>query len=183
MRSLQGHFLIASPHQLDPNFFQTAVLLVQHTPRSAFGLIVNGPNGKTGGTFWERVARQCGVEPMQLRFGGPVAGPPMALHTNKALGEIEVLPGLFFSSKKRHTSALIRKEDGPCKFLLGYAGWGPGQIEYELEQGVWRSVRATAELALSNREDLWEELSRQAFAHLLRSMLHISHVPASPLLN
>ena len=43
MKSLQGHFLVAAPHQLDPNFVRAVILVVGHTQRAAFGVIVNDP--------------------------------------------------------------------------------------------------------------------------------------------
>ena len=46
MKSLQGHFLVAAPHQLDPNFVEAVILVVEHADRGAFGVIVNCPRDR-----------------------------------------------------------------------------------------------------------------------------------------
>ena len=78
-------------------------------------------------------------------FGGPVAGPLMALHTRAALGERQLLAGVFFSGKRKNVLDADVPGAQPCKIFAGYAGWGPGQLDYEVEQGVWRVVPATPE--------------------------------------
>jgi putative transcriptional regulator len=107
----------------------------------------------------------------------------MAVHTNASLGERQFLPGVFFSGKEKNVLALMWQAEQPCKILMGYAGWGPGQLNYEVEQGVWRVVPATPEQIFSENSDLWERLSRQASRMQLRLMFNIKHIPANPLLN
>ena len=142
MNSLQGQFLVAAPRQLDPNFAKAVILVVEHTNRGAFGVIVNGP-GEESSRFQHRNSRWCFRERLRISFGGPVTGPLMALHTRASLGERQLLPGVFFSAKKKNVRRLIWQAARPCKIFAGYAGWGPGQLDYEVEQGVWRVVPAT----------------------------------------
>jgi putative transcriptional regulator len=182
MKSLQGHFLVATAHQLDPNFAQAVILVAGHTERAAFGVIVNDPSGKRG-----RLPRP---EPVcfpgtkaRLFCGGPVTGPLMALHMKASLGERQLLPGVFFSRKERNVLRLMWRGERQCRIFTSYAGWGSGQLDYDVEQGLWRVVPATPEQIFSDAGDLWGQLSRQASGLQLRTMLNIKHIPADPLLN
>ena len=181
MNSFQGHFLVAVPHQLDPNFVKATILVVEHTDRGAFGVIVN-----SAGEECRRLQqRNCRWLPGKLRlfFGGPVTGPLMAVHTKAFLGERQLLPGVFFSGQEKNVLALMRQAEQPRKIFFGYAGWGAGQLDYEVEQGIWRVVPATPAQIFSEDSDLWERLSSQASRLQLRMMFNIKHIPADPLLN
>ena len=182
MNSLQGHFLVATPHQLDPNFIKAAILVVGHTERGAFGVIVNGAS-KECGRFQQRNGRWYSAKKLKLFFGGPVTGPLMAVHTKASLGERHFLSGVFFSAKAKNVLALMWRSEQPCKIFTGYAGWGPGQLDHEVEQGIWQVVPATPEQIFRESTDLWEQLSRQASRMRFRIMFNIKHIQANPLWN
>ncbi len=182
MNSFQGQFVVAAPHQLDPVFAKAAILIVEHTDRGAFGLIVSAPR-EAGRRLRQRDSRWCFRERFRVFFGGPVAGPLMALHTRAALGERQLRAGVFFSGKRKNVLALMCREVQPCKIFTGYAGWGPGQLAEEVEQGVWRVVPATPEQIFTEDSDLWEQLSWQASWLRLWTMFNIRHIPADPLRN
>lgn len=182
MNSYLGYFLVASPCQLDPNFAGTVVLVGGHTRRAAFGLIVNG-SVEQSKRLSLRNSRWRRPERAKLFLGGPVTGPLMIVHANPALGERQLLPGVFFSRKEKNVLALIGRAEQPCKIFAGYAGWGPGQLEYEVRQGTWRVVPATPEQIFSDGRDLWDRLSRQAWRMQFRTMFNFAHVNADPLLN
>ena len=74
MKSLQGHLLVASPKLVDPNFFHTVVLLVQHNQEGALGLVLNRPLQTTVQEMWQEVGEsQCEVD-QPLHQGGPCEG-------------------------------------------------------------------------------------------------------------
>ncbi|MGA2616088.1 MAG: YqgE/AlgH family protein [Thermoguttaceae bacterium] len=183
MMSLQGRFLVAAPHQLDPNFSEAVILVVQHADRGALGVMVNRPRDRQ-----EVISRQRSTRPRwpagpRLYFGGPVTGPRMAVHTDELFSEIEVLPGVFFAGRKKNVLALTRSRERPCKLFTGYAGWGPGQLEHEVEHGIWRATAATAAEIFSSGDNLWERLLRQAYGSLLAVMCNIKHIPSNASLN
>ncbi|MGO8689675.1 MAG: YqgE/AlgH family protein [Thermoguttaceae bacterium] len=182
MNSFQGKFVLAAPRQLDPNFVEAVILIVEHSNRGAFGLILTGPCEESS-RFQAHNSRWCFRQRLRISFGGPVAGPLMALHTRAALGERQLLPGVFFSAKKNNMRRLIWQGAGPCRIFAGYAGWGPGQLDREVQQGVWRVVPASPAQVFSKRSDLWKQLSRQASRSLMRAILHVKHIPENPLLN
>jgi putative transcriptional regulator len=182
MNSLQGQFLVAAPHQLDPNFAKSVILVGGHAPRAAFGVVLNACAGEHEYLEW-RSSRGRRLAKARLFLGGPVTGPLMAIHTKAALGERKVLPGVFVSKHEKNVQALIWRAVQPCKIIAGYAGWGPGQLDYEVEQGVWRVVPATPKLIFSEESNLWERLLRHSSRLQLKSILNIRHIPANPLLN
>ena len=112
-----------------------------------------------------------------------MTGPLMAVHTDESFAEIEVLPGVFFAGREKNVLALMRSREQPCKVFTGYTGWGPGQLEHEVEDGIWRAIPATAVKIFSNADNLWEGLLRQAFDSLLRVMCNIKHIPSDASLN
>jgi putative transcriptional regulator len=182
MNSFQGHFLVAAARHLDPNFVKAAILIVKHGQRGAFGVIVNDTRRESIRSP-QRNSRWRSRSRVKLCFGGPVTGPLMAVHTKASLGERQLLPGVFFSSKEKNVLPLMGQAQHPCRIFTGYAGWGPGQLDYEVEQGIWRVVPATPEQIFSDGNDLWQRLSQQASRLQLQSMFHIKHIPLDPLLN
>ncbi len=107
----------------------------------------------------------------------------MALHTRAALGERQLRAGVFFSGRKKNVLTLMCRELRPCKVFAGYAGWGPGQLDCEVEQGIWRVLPAAPAQIFSEDSDLWEQLSRQASRLHLWSMFNVKHLPEDPLRN
>ena len=183
VNSLQGQLLVATPQQLDPNFVEAVILVVEHAERGTFGVIVNCPSDRRGGNSQPPRTKRRGLASSRLYFGGPVTGPLMAVHTDKDFAEIEVLPGVFFAGKEKNVRALQRSREQPCKVFRGYVGWGPRQLEHEVEYGIWRTIPATAAKIFSNADSLWERLLRQACDALLQVTCNIKYIPADASLN
>lgn len=177
MHSFQGEFLVAAPWQHDPNFVETVILVVEHSDQGAFGVILNCPRERQQISPQERRTERLSSGKAQMFSGGPVTGPLMAIHGDRSLAEREILPGVFFSGKEEKVISLVRQTKHPYKIFTGYAGWGSGQLEYEIEQGVWRVVAATTDQIFSISDTLWKQLSRQVFEMQVQSLFHINHIP------
>jgi putative transcriptional regulator len=175
--------LVASPFLRDPNFLQTVVLLVQHSAEGAFGVVLNRPIEKTVQQLWSEVKEPPCENQQHLNLGGPVSGPVMALHTRPACGELEILPGVYFSAEKEHLEQLVRQSDSPMKVFVGHSGWGGGQLESELEQGAWLTTPATAEHVFRDEYALWKEVTGHIGSSMLADTLHIKRVPTNPEMN
>jgi putative transcriptional regulator len=182
MDSLDGRILVASPQLLDPNFVHTVVLLIEHNDSGALGLVLNRPTSKTVAELWQQVGQADCESRQPVHLGGPVSGPLMALHTTDDLAEMEVVAGVFFAAKKQNLDELVHQE-GPYKVFIGHAGWGPGQLESEIEEGAWRTTSATLADVFDDADDLWQRLLQRADASSLPAMLGIKHVPLDPSLN
>ena len=128
MDSLQGQLLIASPRLVDPNFVRSIVVMVQHNDDGALGLIVNRPLQTTIKEVCEKALDiPCEIE-AALHQGGPCEGPLMVVHTNETQSDIEVFPGVYFTTDREKIEWLMNHNDGAIKFFVGYAGWAAGQL-------------------------------------------------------
>jgi putative transcriptional regulator len=182
MRSLQGHFLVASPHLPDSNFYRTVVLMVQHDENGALGLVLNRPTNSTVGELWERVSSEPVSCERPVNHGGPVEGPLMALHTTADCADDEVLPGVYFASRDEYLERIVRG-DQLFRLFVGYAGWSPGQLESELDAGGWLTVPATPDDVFDDDEDLWRKISSRIGMEILEQAVRPRHVPADPSMN
>ncbi len=106
----------------------------------------------------------------------------MAIHTADSLAEMEVAAGVYFAAKKQNLDALVRRDER-FKLFVGPSGWGPGQLESEIEQGAWRAVPAKLEDVFETADDLWQRLMQRAAVGVLPEMLGIKHIPVDPSLN
>ena len=148
---IRGHFLAAMPHMEDPNFHKTLILLCEHNEQGAMGVIVNRPLPFTlsqvfeGQGFEERAKGD-----RHVHFGGPVQ-PEVGFVIYSGGGDYDSSIAI---DKNIHlgTSLAILHDiatgEGPEKFLfaLGYAGWGPDQLEGELARNDWLLVPLNPEL-------------------------------------
>jgi len=181
--SLQGHFLVASREMLDPNFARSVVLLVRHSDEGAMGLVLNRPTKTTVAEAWRQVSDAPCPADRLIHLGGPCRGPLMALHGDAALGELEAAPGIYFSADPENIERIIAAGDDPSRFFIGFAGWGPGQLEAEMEQNAWLTAAAEPEQIFDSPHDLWIQLTRRIAGSRMLSALNIKHVPADPSLN
>ena len=152
---LTNHFLIAMPGMADPHFSKTLTYICEHTPQGAIGLIVNKPIDVTLANLFDQVEITLPSANIRLRetnvlFGGPVLmDRGFVLH--QPLGDwnstLKVNENTGLTTSKDILEA-IGAGDGPTRILvtLGYAGWGPGQLEDEIGRNGWLSVAANADL-------------------------------------
>ncbi len=167
-KSLRGHFLIAGCRLRDPNFFKTAVLIVEHNDSGAMGLIVNRPSSLT---ISNALAGHFDIpDKGQLVYiGGPVEPENLfVLHTQSKLsdGESAVVEGLFVGTTHDAFEPIVKDAlDGdPAQFrvFLGCAGWGPQQLEGELARGDWHTLAASSDVVFSEDPySVWDELLRR----------------------
>jgi putative transcriptional regulator len=183
MKSLQGQFLIASPHLADTNFYKGVVLMIKHDEEGALGLILNRPTENTVAEVWKLVSEKDVDCPEPIFFGGPVKGPLVALHKLKSAAEAEVLPGIYFAANKDKLQKLVRQSTKPFRFFVGYAGWSGGQLEAELSAGGWLTSKANKKLIFQPADDLWEQVTRTIGESILQKAIKPRHVPADPSLN
>jgi putative transcriptional regulator len=162
MTSLQGHLLIASPHLRDPNFARSVVLLIQHNEDGALGVILNRPVEATIEEVWSQVSEEpCNAEG-HLHEGGPCPGPLMVAHMDASCSQINICEGIYFSTDRQSIEQLVAKSSEPMKFFINYAGWGPGQLEGEIESGGWTTTPAGRDEIFRSDEELWSEVLRLA---------------------
>ncbi|MBN2477489.1 MAG: YqgE/AlgH family protein [Pirellulales bacterium] len=161
-KSLQGHLLVASPQERDPDFVKAVILLIQHSADQAVGVVLNRPTATTIEQLWSSAMKKRCPCRQPVNAGGPVPGPLMAVHTCQPLAEIEILPSLYYAVQKKNLDKLVRQTDHRFKVFDSHAGWGPGQLEAQIEAGAWLTVPATIEHVFGRVKDLWDDLAPAA---------------------
>jgi putative transcriptional regulator len=157
---LTGQLLVAMPAMADPRFAQSVIYVCAHTADGAMGLVVNRPIVKPS---FDELLRQLEVAPVppvrriRLCAGGPVEnGRGFVLHTQDWTGEgsLRVNDALALTASLDVLKA-IAGGGGPREGLLalGYAGWGPGQLDNEIQQNAWLSVPAEETLVFDAGHD------------------------------
>lgn len=147
--SLAGQLLVATADMRDPRFARTVIYMVRHDATGAQGIVVNRPLGEIPLAL---LMDQAALESkdvhgtIRLHSGGPVdARRVFVLHTGEYTGELTlpVRDGITLTWDRDILLAIARGS-GPRRllFALGYAGWGPGQLEAEMKTGAWAKASA-----------------------------------------
>ena len=149
------------PQMVDPNFRRSVVLMVEHSAEQSFGLIVNRPSETPVSDVMTPLGVRWRDPDALVWMGGPVApGSGWLLHepVDYALdgATVDLVPGLSLSNSHEQLQALAEQPPGRLRFLMGYAGWGGGQLEAELARGDWLLAEADAELIFATpAEGMW----------------------------
>jgi putative transcriptional regulator len=183
MDSLQGHFLVGSPHLADPNFFRSVVLMVQHDGEGAMGLVLTRPTTSLIADVWEEATGNVSECRRPIYLGGPVSGPLMALHGQLVYSEMQVVPGVHFCTRKDYIEEIVTSEPKPFLIFSGYSGWGAGQLERELKAGGWLTVGATEDDVFYEGDDLWERLVKQIGQEIIAPAVGRKLMPPDPSCN
>jgi putative transcriptional regulator len=159
--SLRGHLLVATPLLIDPNFWRSVVLILQHDDEGSIGVVLNRPTMERVETHipaWGEVAAKPGI----VHFGGPV-DPRVAigLATGRD-GEATGVPGLTLVDLE----ATPGPEPAAVRVYSGYSGWGGGQLEAEIEEGSWYVVPAAPDDPFDRPEGQWSRILRRQKGHL-----------------
>lgn len=151
---LTGQMLIATPAMGDSRFDRSVIFVCVHSADGAFGLVVNRPmTSPSLGEVMEqvRLTPQVALPAVAVRAGGPVAqGQGFVLHSDDffAAEATQRLPGGLALTASTAVLSAIARGAGPASWFLalGYAGWGPGQLEGEIARNAWLTAPGDAGL-------------------------------------
>lgn len=159
MKSLEGHLLIAAPALQDPFFQRAVIYMCSHDAQGAMGVIVNYPvhNVKLDDILDQLEINSDAKQALPIHFGGPVdANRGFVVHSSEysADGNIISSNGISVSANIAVLQAFAEGK-GPAKgmLVLGYAGWSPGQLEAEIEQGSWIITDADPKLVFATGDE------------------------------
>jgi putative transcriptional regulator len=150
-----GQLLVATPPLVDPNFDRTVVLLLEHTGLGSLGVVLNRPSSLAVPDSLERW-RPALATPAELFTGGPV-------EPDGVIGLALTAEGQLLTIDLTEDPADVGLPGGSLRLFRGYAGWGPGQLDDELDAGAWLVVPLDAADAYSAEPNgLWRQvLARQ----------------------
>ena len=142
--SLRGKLLLSAPNLFDPNFRRTVLLIAEHTPEGAMGLVLNRPAEVTVGEAVPDLAWLAEGMEEPVYAGGPVA-------TDSVIVVAE------FDDPDELAAAVRRS-----RVFAGHAGWGPGQLDAEMDENSWIVESALPEDVFTEDPDaLWSAVMRR----------------------
>jgi putative transcriptional regulator len=179
--SIAPTLLLSMPQLVDPNFKHTVVLLCTHNEDGAFGLVVNRPVLTSGRIVVNLDPPVSTDRELEVWIGGPVEPQRSWMLLGRDLEPADEQRGMGIASGLSLSTSpdllrLILENDAPARtrLVLGYSGWGAGQLEAELQQSSWLMCDVDADLIFSTpAEAMWETAIRRLGAD--PSALQMSH--------
>ncbi|MEQ1757083.1 MAG: YqgE/AlgH family protein [Vicinamibacterales bacterium] len=159
--------LLSMPQMSDPNFAQAVVLLCDYTEDGAFGLVVNR---QMTAPAWTMIKTQPPIEvhkDVRLWLGGPVDPQRAWVLMSEQQGpddeQREVAPGVILSASHELTLQMLKAPPTRrARVVVGYAGWGPGQLEQEIAASGWLTLAVEPALIFGvPAEEMWETAIRR----------------------
>jgi putative transcriptional regulator len=179
--SLRGRLLVAAPTLTDPNFSRTVVLVTEHTDDGAMGVVLNRPSEMEVDETVPELSELAG-DAAVIFHGGPVQ--PEALlvlaeFRDRSAAAAIVVADVGLVSADSETDELVAATRR-ARVFAGYAGWGPGQLEAEVEEGAWIvEPPVPGELFATDHGGLWSAvLERKGGRFAL-----LARMPLDPSLN
>ena len=177
-----GILLIADPFLKDPNFLRTVVLLCEHKNEGSFGFVLNK---QIESTIDELIPDLEGFK-FPVYYGGPVQMDTLHFlhqYPEKIPGSYEVSKGVFWGGDFEIVVDMIKKQEikaSKIRFYVGYSGWSEGQLDGELKEKSWLTVKAERKLIFhKNIDEIWKD----SLKHLGGDFEMMINFPLDPQLN
>jgi putative transcriptional regulator len=167
--SLAPALLLSMPQLIDPNFNRTVVLLCKHSEDGAFGLVVNRPLATTGRVVVQLDPPVSTEQELQVWIGGPVEPERSWIlvgeepDPSEVVGVKAIAEGIYLSTSPDLLRRLLEPTPPQyARLVVGYSGWGPGQLEAELEASAWLISDVDRGLVFDTPpEQMWERAIRR----------------------
>ncbi len=182
IESLRGQLLIAGARLPDPNFARTVVLVCEHSEEGALGLVLNRPGELIVGESAPELAELTGDEEATIDSGGPVQ--PEALlvlaeFDDVSQAGIRVVENVGLVGDGSEIEDLAATT-GRVRIFAGYAGWGPGQLDHELEREDWFVAPAGVDDIFNpDADELWGRVLARKGGHFAL----VARMPIDPSVN
>jgi putative transcriptional regulator len=178
----KGRLLISEPFLPDPNFERTVVLLCEHNDEGSFGFVLNKPSILKVSEVMEDLTDLENL----VYVGGPVQQDTLHfIHRNASLeNAVEIVDRIHWGGAFESLMLLLETRQiiaTDIRFFLGYSGWGPGQLEAELDQDSWIVCDYVSDQLLfdTGPEVMW----RKALENMGGRFSMYSNYPVDPRLN
>jgi putative transcriptional regulator len=156
MESFAGSLLVATPILVDPNFYRTVILLLQHDEDGCVGVVLNRPTEEAVADHLPEWVDGAEGRPV-INYGGPVE-PAVAIGLALTQeGMSTGVPGLSLID----LSTPPEDKAPPLRIYSGYSGWGSDQLETEIAVGSWYVVQASPDDPFDNDEGQWRRVLRR----------------------
>lgn len=157
------------PQLADPNFKRSVVLLCRHNEEGALGVVVNRPLVTTGRVVVHLEPPVATDRELEVWIGGPVEPERSWILVGEdpveepRVAGYTISPGLYLSTSPALLQRLLAPNPpGRTRLIVGYSGWGPGQLEAELEASAWLLSDVDRALIFDTPpEQMWEKAIRR----------------------
>jgi putative transcriptional regulator len=164
--ALAPGLLIAMPQLEDPNFERAVVLMIEHNEQGSFGLVVNKATDIKAAELLQSLEMDWAGDPSALVWaGGPVSRttgwvlhePVEGIEEVEGGGTATIAPGIALSTSPDRLRALAAHPPRRLRLLLGYSGWGAGQLASEMAAGAWLHTDVDPRIVFDlEPEQMWE---------------------------
>jgi putative transcriptional regulator len=163
--NLAPGLLLAMPQLADPNFSRAVVLMIEHGENGSFGLVINHPSPIKATELLDSLEMHWrGEDSAVVWAGGPVMPStgwvlhePSGIASPGAAGTIEITSTISLSTSPERLRAIANQPPRNIRLLLGYSGWGPGQLAQEMARGAWLHTAADPQLVFETPPDeMWD---------------------------
>src|SRR5689334_1771387 len=156
------------PQLNDPNFSRAVVLMIEHGQQGSFGLVINHPSPIKASELLESLEMSWqGEDSAVVWAGGPVSpSTGWVLHEPVGVapsgqGTIAITSSISLSTSPDRLRAIANSPPRNIRLLLGYSGWGPGQLATEMARGAWLHTAADEHLVFGTPADqMWDTAMR-----------------------
>lgn len=177
-----GILLIADPFLKDPNFLRTVVLICEHKEEGSFGFVLNK---QIENTLDELIPDLEGHK-FPVYYGGPVQMDTLHfIHQYPDIipGSFEISKGMYWGGDFEMVVEMIKKQEikpAKIRFYVGYSGWSSGQLDSELKEKSWLTVKAERKIVFHKKVD---EIWKESLKHLGGDFEMMINFPIDPQLN
>lgn len=120
---------------------------------------------------------------LAVHYGGPLAGPVIALHSRPEFAEAEASPGIYLAAQIPTLRKLGKVAAADCRWLVGHTAWQKGELERQIETGLWYPIPATPDLVFAQPDEIWQRALRRAGDYSLSILTGCPLVPNSGIWN
>ena len=163
-QSLKGHLLLDAGGMYGSSFHHSVILMCQHSPQGAFGLVLNQPSNNRVGEILP-FTLPPDIKQQSVRNGGPVEQQSVhIIHSDTFMYQGNIMPNLSLMQDINDLNDLKNSVNSNQKIevFTGYSGWGPGQIESEIARKSWLIHPASIELIFNHsKQSNWRNILRQ----------------------
>ena len=200
MESLTGNLLVASSIVGDPVYSRGVCLVVHQDDDGAIGVMLNRPMQPGPAAFMKMLSNDdeapsnrltSTVEPSSppanplgtVHFGGPLSGPVVAIHPLSQYAEAETGKGIYVAAQKQNLEDLVREQPCPYRLIVGHLGWESGQLQAEIDAGIWHPMPATVDTVFRNAAEMWPALIGRATSRSVARWIGVPDVIGAGELN
>ncbi len=183
---LEGCLLVAAPQWQNELFGRSVCLVVRHSSDGAIGVFLNRSLEEDVSSLWQELV---GSEPVSkqaaVHFGGPQAGPVVALHNRPDLAEYVSAEGVYFAAQRENLKALVRlaEDSAAVKIIVGQADWKAGLLDRQFAEGKWLPVPVSSKLVFAEQGEMWGQAIRGIGNQFVVSITGSSGQPENVLAN